>query len=197
MHRHFYLFRPFFLYLTRPVCQDIVFTIYSIDEHPVSISILDTLANEGFEHIWRPMSYKSPPADVFLLCFSIAHKETFDNIAIQWEPEVFHHCPGAQLVLVGLQSDLRDGAAEYYMVDKEPTFQGTRRQGRKGKRVIVESKQGEELASNLGRPSQEGLPPRLVKYVECCVQDEKTIESVLNAVSGFSFQEPMLAISQK
>jgi len=37
----------------------------------------------------RPLSY--PQTDVFLLCYSIISKPSFDNIKNKWFPEISHH----------------------------------------------------------------------------------------------------------
>merc|ERR1712035_302253 len=54
----------------------------------------------------RPLSY--PQTDVFLVCFSIISRTSFDNLESKWLPEIRHHCPNVPVVLVGTKSDLRD-----------------------------------------------------------------------------------------
>ena len=46
--------------------------------------------------------------DVFLICFSIAHPDSLDNVRAKWHPEIQHLCPDKPIVLVGTKVDLRD-----------------------------------------------------------------------------------------
>ena len=60
---------------------------------------------DELEHI-RPLCYKN--ADVFLLCYSVVRPCSFRNLINRWVPEIRQHCPGAPLILVGTQVDLRE-----------------------------------------------------------------------------------------
>jgi small GTP-binding protein len=53
----------------------------------------------------RLLSY--PGTDVFLLCYSIVDKKSFENVKSFWMPELKHHAPGVPVVLVGTKLDLR------------------------------------------------------------------------------------------
>jgi GTPase SAR1 family protein len=70
----------------------------------------DTAGQEGFKRI-RTLSY--PETDVFLLCYAVDNKQSYDNIPEHWHKEVEQHCPGTPKLLVALKVDLRastDGA---------------------------------------------------------------------------------------
>ena len=45
---------------------------------------------------------------MFLVCFSIEARKTFDNVKACWIPEVRHHNPRTPVILVGTKKDMRD-----------------------------------------------------------------------------------------
>ncbi|XP_074594903.1 rho-related protein racD-like [Brevipalpus obovatus] len=69
-----------------------------------NITLWDTAGQEDYEKL-RPLSY--PGCDVFLLCFSVASQNSFQNISTKWFPEIRHYRPKAPFVLVGTKTDLR------------------------------------------------------------------------------------------
>jgi len=71
----------------------------------VALSLWDTAGQEDYDRL-RPLSY--PQTDVFMLCFSVVSETSYQNIKTKWYPEVMHHCPTAQVVLVGTKVDLRE-----------------------------------------------------------------------------------------
>ena len=77
----------------------------------------------------RPLSY--PATDVFLLCYSIVSRASFENCASKWIPELRHHCPGAPIILVANKIDLRSG--------------GSRRTSE-----LVTREEGQQMAKKLG-----------------------------------------------
>lgn len=47
-------------------------------------------------------------ADVFLVCFSVVCRSSFDDVTAKWLPEIRRHCPtSVPIVVVGTQLDLR------------------------------------------------------------------------------------------
>jgi len=86
-----------------------VFDNYSanvkVDDEVVSLGLWDTAGQEDYDRL-RPLSY--PGTDIFLLCFSVASRPSFDNIKSKWHPEVQHHCPKSLCMLVGTKIDLRE-----------------------------------------------------------------------------------------
>ncbi len=45
--------------------------------------------------------------DVFLLCYAVNNRTSFNNVTSKWIPELKHHCPNAPIVLVG-NNDLKN-----------------------------------------------------------------------------------------
>merc|ERR1719385_40365 len=74
-------------------------------EAEVSIDLWDTAGQEEFDKL-RTLAY--PNTNVFLLCFCVVEPISFKNLAQKWVPEIKHHCPDGQILLVGTKSDLRE-----------------------------------------------------------------------------------------
>lgn len=72
----------------------------------VKLTLWDTAGQEDYDRI-RPLSYSN--TDVFLVCFALDNKGSFENIRRKWVPEVKSQSKRAKLILVGLKSDLRLG----------------------------------------------------------------------------------------
>ena len=71
----------------------------------IDIGLWDTAGQEEYDRL-RPLSY--PDTNVFLICFSIVSRDSFQNVRDKWYPEVSQHCPKVPIILVGLKLDLRD-----------------------------------------------------------------------------------------
>ena len=71
---------------------------------PFSVGFFDTAGQEDYDRL-RPLSY--PQTDVFLICYDVSRKSSFDNVLAKWIPEVTHHCPNTPYIVIGLKSDLR------------------------------------------------------------------------------------------
>lgn len=54
----------------------------------------------------RPLSY--PSTNVFLVCFSVACRKSFNDVKAKWLPEIQHYCPETPFILVGTKTDLRN-----------------------------------------------------------------------------------------
>ena len=65
--------------------------------------------------------------DVFIVCFDVSRRASFENVRHKWYPEIKHYCPEAPSILVGMKSDLRGGARE--TVTPEEAQQLVREQG--------------------------------------------------------------------
>ncbi|CAG0878878.1 unnamed protein product [Darwinula stevensoni] len=75
--------------------------------------------------------------DVFLLCYAVNSRPSYDNVMLKWQPELRHHCPRTPIVLVGTKLDLRPSNEEHS--------------------TMLSWKDGKKLKTRIGA----------IKYVEC------------------------------
>lgn len=85
-----------------------VFDSYSmnvrVNGRTCTIVLQDTAGQEEYDRL-RPLSY--PETDVFIMCFSVDKRASYNNIINKWIPEIRHHRPTAKIILVATKSDLR------------------------------------------------------------------------------------------
>ena len=94
---------------------------------------------------------------MFLLCFSLISRPSFENIKPKWHVEVSHHCPGVPIILVGTKLDLRED---------EDTLDKLRAKGR----TPISHQEGQALAKEIGA----------VKYLECSALTEQGLSAVFD-----------------
>ncbi|KAF2675163.1 BcRAC, Rac-like GTPase [Microthyrium microscopicum] len=135
-----------------------VFDNYSasvmVDGKPISLGLWDTAGQEDYDRL-RPLSY--PQTDVFLICFSIVSRASFDNVKAKWAPEIEHHAPGVPIILVGTKLDLRDD-------------ESTKESMRKMRTTPVQY----EEALQVGREI------KARKYLECSALTQRNLKSVFD-----------------
>lgn len=66
--------------------------------------LFDTAGQEDYDRL-RPLSYAN--SNVFVVCFSIGSRTSFENVRDKWAPELRKHAPQTPILLVGTQSDRR------------------------------------------------------------------------------------------
>jgi len=71
----------------------------------VSVGLWDTAGREDYDRL-RPLSY--PNTNCFVVTASICSPTSVHNVTAKWLPEIFHHCPGARVVLCLTKTDLAD-----------------------------------------------------------------------------------------
>uniref|UniRef100_A0A6A7G0R5 Cell division control protein 42 homolog n=1 Tax=Hirondellea gigas TaxID=1518452 RepID=A0A6A7G0R5_9CRUS len=76
-----------------------------VDGVTYTLTLWDTAGQEEYEKL-RPLSY--PNTSVFIVCFSLDSRVSFDNIPRKWLPELKAHCPTTPILLVGTKKDVRD-----------------------------------------------------------------------------------------
>uniref|UniRef100_A0A672FCY4 Uncharacterized protein n=1 Tax=Salarias fasciatus TaxID=181472 RepID=A0A672FCY4_SALFA len=77
----------------------------AVDGKPVRLQLCDTAGQDDLDRL-GPLVYRT--ADVFLLVYSVVRPASLQNLARRWVPEIRRQRPGAPLVLVGTQLDLRE-----------------------------------------------------------------------------------------
>ena len=67
------------------------------------IEFWDTRAEEGHDRL-RPLAY--PGSHLLLLCFSVASRDSFENLTEKWVHEVAYFCFHIPMVLIGTHADV-------------------------------------------------------------------------------------------
>lgn len=73
-----------------------------VDKQPISLALFDTAGQPDFDRL-RPLSY--PQTDVFIICFALDSRASFENAKNKWYPEISHYCPGVPVILAGTKAD--------------------------------------------------------------------------------------------
>ncbi|CAG7829237.1 unnamed protein product [Allacma fusca] len=131
---------------------------------PYTLGLFDTAGQEDYDRL-RPLSYNQ--TDIFLVCFSVVHPTSFENVKAKWYPEIHHHCQKAPFLLVGTQIDLRDNTNTVEALAKN-------------KQRPVSTEQGEKLAKEL----------KAAKYVECSSMTQKGLKDVFDEAILFALEPP-------
>ena len=111
-----------------------------VDRTPYTLSLWDSSGQEEYS-LLRRLSYHD--TDLFLICFAINNRTSFDNIKTKWFQELNSECPTGKLLLVGTKGDLRLSSSYNEENDEKKEF--------------VSKEEAEELRKDI-----EG-----VAYVEC------------------------------
>ena len=110
-----------------------------VDGKPFQLNVWDV--DEQNDKL-RPLCY--PRTEIFLICFSIISRSSFENIKTKWKEEIKQHCPNVPFILVGNKIDLRE--------DTETISQLTSKN-----LTIISQQEGIQLAKEINA----------VKYLEC------------------------------
>lgn len=73
----------------------------------ISSSIFTNIGQEDYDRL-RPLSYAN--SNVFVVCFSVGSRTSFENVKDKWVPELRKHAPNVPILLVGTQSDRRQNS---------------------------------------------------------------------------------------
>ncbi|KAM9769785.1 rho-related GTP-binding protein RhoU-like isoform 1-T1 [Menidia menidia] len=156
-----------------PTAFDNFTVMVVVDGKPVRVQLCDTAGQKwGLEdgsindelELLRPLCYRN--ADVFLLCYSVVRPCSFRNLTSKWVPEIRRHCPGAPLILVGTQLDLRE--------DVQVLIQLAQNQQRP-----VGPEEGRRLAQELGAAG----------FAECSALTQKNLKDTFDSAILASFQQ--------
>ena len=99
-------------YVNKKFINEYIPTIYDsytanliVDGNLINLYLHDTAGQPDYATL-TPFSY--PQTDIFLCCFNLIYRPSFENIKRKWYPELKKHVPNAQIILVGTKLDLRD-----------------------------------------------------------------------------------------
>lgn len=92
-----------------PTVFDTFTATVHVDGRPRTLELLDTAGQEDYERL-RALSYHE--TDVFILCYSIVHHPSLENIERRWAPEIKRVSPGSHMILCGCKMDLREDPVE-------------------------------------------------------------------------------------
>ncbi|XP_053383593.1 rho-related GTP-binding protein RhoV-like [Mercenaria mercenaria] len=106
---------------TNPTVYDNYTAVLTIEGRRFNLALTDTAGKEDYDRL-RPLSY--PQTDVFLLCFAVDSRDSYDNVWEKWAPEVLHYCPSTPIILVGTKLDERESH-----VDRDKKFVSNYEQG--------------------------------------------------------------------
>ncbi|OHT05722.1 Cdc42 like protein [Tritrichomonas foetus] len=80
-----------------------------VDQVEYSILLWDTAGQEELQNI-RTLSYAN--TDVFLLCFSVVDRASYENLESIWIPEIGNYAKNPEFLLIGTKTDLRESTPE-------------------------------------------------------------------------------------
>lgn len=125
-----------------------------ISGEPYVLGLFDTAGQEEYDRL-RVLAY--PSTNVFLICFSVTSRTSFENVREQWAPEIKHYCAGVPFVLVGTQSDLRGDPHTISRLARN-------------REKMVSEEEAQKLAKQL----------KAVTYVECSALTQKGLKNVFD-----------------
>jgi len=88
-----------------PTLFDNFSAIEEVDGQCINMILWDTAGQEDYTTL-RTRMYRN--TDIFLLCFSTVHMDSFDNLKHKWIIELKQNAPNTPFVLVGTKTDLRE-----------------------------------------------------------------------------------------
>ncbi|KAG5450025.1 Rho GTPase [Clonorchis sinensis] len=165
-------------YTTNKFPQEYVPTVFDnyavtvmVGGEPYTLGLFDTAGQEDYDRL-RPLSY--PQTDVFLVCFSVANRSSFENAKDKWVPEIMHYCQRVPFLLVGTQTDLRDSDS-------------TVGANRGSKARFITPEEGQKLAKDV----------QAVKYVECSALTQRGLKTVLDEAIIAALAPPKVTQTRK
>ena len=130
-----------------------------VNDKVYALGVWDTHKPEEHDRL-RRLSY--PGTDVLLVCFSVAKRDSLDNVEHLWLEEIKQFCPGVPWILVGTQIDKR--------VENDPNVHSRRN-------AMVSTKEAQRIARKHGA----------FTYIECSALARINVKDVLVLVSCFGF----------
>ena len=129
------------------------------------LSLFDTAGQEEYDYLRTQIH---PATDIFLICFSVASRSSFENVKRKWVPEIHHYCPRTPIiVLVGTQNDLRSDPQTISRLSRS-------------KQSFISEDEAKKLAKQINA----------FTYIECSALSQKGLEKVFNETVHATFSKP-------
>lgn len=138
-----------------------------VDGRRVNLSLWDTAGQEDFERL-RPLSYSD--TDVFIVCYAIPLRSSFENVKAKWIPELNIHEPNVPFIIVGTKVDTRDD-------NKDPAKEGS----------FVSRAESEKLLEETGAYS----------LIECSALQQTNLSEVVEEACKCIFSKKALEIEKR
>lgn len=123
---------------------------------PCSMTLIDTAGQETYDRL-RTLTYYE--TDVFIVCFSVANPDSFINVKSRWVPELKEFKPKCPIILVGLQTDLRDSGGKDRSLNSQSSNQSV---------TFISTKEGKRLANKI----------KAKMYAECSALTGEGLDTV-------------------
>ncbi|KHN47207.1 Rac-like GTP-binding protein 7 [Glycine soja] len=151
----------------------------TVDGSTVNLGLWDTAGQEDYNRL-RPLSYRG--ADVFLLCYSLISKASYENISKKWIPELRHYAPNVPIVLVGTKLVMH-----YSLCNNPPVNLQWMQYSSTYIQLNVmtympwqKTEEGEELKKMIGA----------VTYIECSSKTQLNVKTVFDAAIKVALKPP-------
>ena len=105
-----------------PTIYDSYLPQFKVDNETIDVAFWDTAGQSDYANL-RTLSF--PQTDVFMLCFSLINRKSFENIKSIWLPEILHFDLNSNYILVGFQSDRREEIKSNCSEDSSSDFIST------------------------------------------------------------------------
>jgi len=135
-----------------------------------NLGLWDTAGQEEYDKM-RTVSY--PHTDVFVLCFSLVHPMSFENVRNRWYPELKEYCPESPILLVGTKQDL---------TTDEETMRTLSRQNM----APISRDAAEDLVKEL----------HLAGYLECSGLTQAGVKVVFDEASRLAVGKPLVVANK-
>jgi len=132
-----------------PTLFDNFSAIEEVDGQCINMILWDTAGQEDYTSL-RTTMYRN--TDIFLLCFSTVHMDSFDNLKHKWIQELRANAPETPFILVGTKTDLRDKHEK----ESDNSVE------------IIDNKKGQKRSKEL----------KAQTYVECTSKDPLSVNNV-------------------
>ncbi|KAM9977129.1 hypothetical protein ACTFIR_010985 [Dictyostelium discoideum] len=132
----------------------------------VNVILWDTAGQDDYAQI-RTTCYTNCRYDVFLLCFSVVNRDSFDNVKYKWLPELKANSPGTPFILVGTKTDMRDqqtGGSPTNTTSSPPIAGNNQTLNN-----IITFKEGQKRAKEI----------KAFNYMECTSRDSSSVAKVV------------------